>query len=192
MLTKKVIAANKAYAKQTDPRDVAYGRVIGGDVHPGPYRILPVLGWMRKEKGVIGVTLSCILLRIYDDKHMGSLGWNIPVNERTEKAVCRALTSFGWDGRIWPLDPGWPDGGDEARGFQQLLHESHLFSSFVFPPEPQGSRVLRVDVMALSKPFALPPEFPAEDVVEPTEDHMAKLRRLMVEPDLFLRDGQAR
>lgn len=188
------MAASKAYLKNTDPRDVAYGCVVGGssiDFHPGPFRLLPVLGWMQKNKdSTLMVRLSCLLLRVYDDKQMGTLGWHLPVNERTEATVCRILTSFGWDGRLWPIDPGWPDGasgGKEATGLKQLLLESRLFATFIFPPEPQGSRVLRIEVIKTAGDFPLAPEFPVDELVEPTDEIKIKFRKLMVEPEVFLK-----
>jgi hypothetical protein len=190
VLTKKAETAIKAYVKNTDPRDLAYGRVIGGyaDAHAGPFRLLPVLGHLRLEFGVTILALSTILLRTFDDKHMGTLGWNLPVNERTEKRVCGLLTSFGWDGRIWPFDAGWPDGLTEETGLRVLLKDARILGTFVFPPEPQGNRVLRVEVQKLSNDFPLSPEIPPEDYIEPTEAQLEKFRQLVAEPSVFLND----
>jgi hypothetical protein len=190
VLTKKALNSAKAYVKRTDPRDVAVAGIIGTpdkDTHPGPFRLMPVVGYMRRDpqKRTLAVSLSCQLFRVYDDKPMGTLGWLIPVNERTERTVCGLLTSLGWDGRIWPVDPGWPD-GKEAVGLTQLLMESRLFATFVFPPEPKGSRVIRVEVPKTLGDFPLSPEVPADDFVEPTEEMMSKFRRLIAEPELFL------
>ena len=189
MITKKDEAATKAYLKTTEPRDVAYGHVIGSnpDIHPGPYRLLPVLGWLRREKGSVYLALSCLMLRVFDDKHMGTMGWNLPLNERTEKAVCGVLTSLGWDGRIWPTDPGWPDGLKDATGLKVLLVESKLFASFVFPPVDQGSRVLRITVLKSNTDFPLSPEVPADDFVVPTEAQLEKLRALAADTSVFVK-----
>ena len=174
MLTKKALNASKAYVQNTDPRDVAVASVIGnnGNMQSGPFRLLPVLGWLRRDPQArtLGVSLSCLLLRIYDDKQVGTLGWHVPINERTEMTACGLLTSLGWDGRIWPLDSGWPDGAkQEEAGLSQLLLESSLFATFVFPPEPKGSRVLRIEVTRTSGDFPLSPEVPAADYVAPSD-----------------------
>lgn len=191
MLTKKAEAALKQYVKSTDPRDLARGRIIGADpdAHPGPFRLLPVLGWLRPQEKYLFLALSTIMLRVYDDRHMGTLGWSIPITERTERKVCGLLTSFGWDGRIWPQDPGWPDDAPtELAGLQPLLRDARLISTFVFPPEVQGSRVLRVDVSKISTDFPLPYECPSADYEEPTEQQWDKFKALCQDPSMFVPD----
>lgn len=187
MLTKKDEAATKAYLKKTPPRDVAHAHVIGPskDTHPGPYRILPVLGWVRSVHGTAHLSLSCLMLRVYDDKQVGTLGWSIPLNERTLQGACGLLTSLGWDGRVWPVEPGWPDGLKDEQGLRVLLAESRVFATFVFPPIDQGSRVLKVIISKTTAPFPLSPEVPADDFIGPTEAQLEKLAALAADPSIF-------
>lgn len=193
MITKKAEAAIKQYVKTTDPRDVCHAQVVGYErkAQLGPFRLMPVIGYPRTEHGVSIIALSCIMLRVYDDRHMGTLGWNLPFNERTERTICGLLTSLGWDGRVWPFDAGWPDDTPEATGLHVLLIDSQVNATLVFPPEERGSRVLRVEVQKLSGDFALAPVVPAEDYIEPTEENLAKLRQIVADADMFLKAPRA-
>lgn len=187
MLTKKAEAAVKTYLRTTDPRDVAYASVVGrceGGV--GPYRIFPLLAYVKEEFGHKFLTLSCIMLRMVGDKHVGVLGWNIPLNERTLKQACGLLTSLGWDGRAWPLDPGWPDDSEEAAGLRVMLTDAKVFATFTFPPSPKGSIVIQVNVLKLASNFPLPPILAEGSYLEPTKEQLEAFAKFVAQPDLFV------
>lgn len=187
MLSKKADAAIRSYVKNSDKRDIAYAKVIGSapEAHPGPCRILPVIGWIRVEHGHPFLTLSCIMLKVLDDRHLGTLSWNIPLNPRTERTAATLLASLGWDGRVWPQDRGWPDGLAEETGLHTLLNDAQIGATMTFPPKAQGSLVLRVEVAKMSNDFPLNPEVPAEDRREPTDELVDRLHQLTAEPETF-------
>ena len=188
MLSHRTIKALRQYANTTDPRDVARARIVEyrSDARPGPYKLLPVIGWIRAEGEGRSLVLSCIMLRQYDDRHMGTLGWTIPINIRTGAQVLRLLAALGWDGRIWPDDAGWPDDVPEREGLKTMLRDARLSCTMVFPPDLTGTRVLRVNILTCSTDFPLEPLVPAQDVVGVTQELRAKFRDICQDPSVFL------
>jgi hypothetical protein len=185
MLSKKAEKAAKEYTRKTPNEDWCLARVVSGDaVKPGPYNILPIMGTMHQGKKTAFVHLSCFLLRVTDDEHAGVMNWILPFNPRTEQSVGSLLVSLGWDGRVWPDEPGWPE-GKEAVGLRELLKGANLLATMTFPPDPtNGNAILRQEVLRTSADFPLPP-FAGSGTVEAKPEHLEKLRKLAEDPRIF-------
>jgi hypothetical protein len=158
MLTKNAVKAVRAYEKATPDRDVARARVTEGHVTPGPYLALPLIGWLAQVGGARFLSLGMALIRISDNSPVGSLGWAIPFGPRTDETCANVLAALGWDGRIWPTNPGWPTGTDREEAIRTMLDEANLGNAIVFPPdETRGAPAVRINVLASSGPFTLDP-----------------------------------
>lgn len=184
MLTKKAEKAAKEYARKTPREDMCIARVTSGDqVRPGPYNLLPILASMHTVKEVKFVLLASFLLRIADEAHVGVMNWMLPFNERTEKTVAKLLVSLGWDGRVWPEEPGWPgDDTKEATGLRTLLKGQNLLATLTFPPDGEnGNAILRQEILRGSADFPLSPHV-EEGSKEPTPEMIEKLRKLAADP----------
>ena len=184
----------KEYVKRTPKADLTYGRVSnGGVVTPGPYNFLPVMCTMDSSETAIVqkvVLITCFLLRIADDKHVGVLDWIIPWNPRTEATAAKLLVGFGWDGRVWPDDEGWPGNEQEGTGLRTLLSASGFRATLTFPPASDGSnRTLRQEVLRSSQAFPLCPEVHNDIVVTP--EHIEKLRTLMEDTSIFRKSNHS-
>lgn len=192
MLTKKAEKAAKDYARRTPPENRCVAKVTSGDqVRPGPYNLLPVICGIHKGKTTNFVLLTAFLLRISDDAHVGNLNWVLPLNTNTEVALTKLLVSLGWDGRVWPEEPGWPgEGSKEAEGLQALVKGQNLHGTMTFPPDPEnGNATLRQDILRTSADFPLSPELEEGVGVEPSPEMVEKLRKLAADPQAFFGVG---
>jgi len=187
MISKRAEKAAKAYIKRTPKEDLAIAQVSNGkNVHPGPYNLLPIMCTMDQSSNGVVVFLTCFLLRVQDDAHVGIMDWLLPFNERTEATVAKLIVALGWDNRIWPDEPGWPGVGTEATGLHALLSGAGLRATLTFPPDATGANVtFRHEILKVSTEFALCPEI--ETDVVPTEAQFAKLHELAKDPSLFKR-----
>jgi hypothetical protein len=184
MLTKKAERASKEYVRNTRREDLCLARVTSGDqVRPGPYNLLPVLGAMHKGKVCSFVLITSFLLRISDEAHVGVMNWALPFTERTEDQIATLLASFGWDGRVWPEEPGWPgDDSKEATGLRALLKGQKLLATLTFPPDPDnGNAVLRQEILRTSADFPLSPVV-EDGAKKATPEMLEKLRKLAADP----------
>jgi hypothetical protein len=191
MLTKKAEKAAKEYARNTKQEDLCVAKVTSGDhVRPGPYNVLPILCSMHKNKNRPFLLLTSFLLRIADEAHVGVLNWMLPFNEHTEETIARLLVSLGWDGRVWPEEPGWPGDFDkstdrEAVGLRELLKGQNLLATLTFPPDPEnGNATLRQEVLRTSADFPLNPDVRV-GTKDPTPEMIEKLRKFALDPSVF-------
>jgi hypothetical protein len=191
MISKKFEKMVKEYVKRTPKEDLSFGKIAnGGTVTPGPYNFLPVLCTMAGPVTERVVLITCFLLRIVDDKHVGVLDWILPWNPRTEAGIARLLVGFGWDGRVWPDEEGWPGTDIEGNGLRTILSASGLRATLTFPPSADGSnRTLRQEVLKMSSAFPLCPDVHNDIVVPP--EHLEKLRKLMEDPSIFQRSASS-
>jgi hypothetical protein len=191
MLTKRAEKAAKEYSRKTPREDLCLAKVTSGDeVRPGPYFLLPVLCSLHKGRNTSYVLLTSFLLRISDDAHVGVMNWALPFNERTEQTVATLLVSLGWDGRVWPQEPGWPGDSKEADGLKTLLAGQDLLATLTFPPDAEaGNATIRQEVLRTSANFPMNPDLNGEGK-EPTPEHLAKLRKLAEDPAPIFGSGQ--
>jgi hypothetical protein len=167
------------------------GKVISDPVK-GEFFALPLFGWVgvREQKNTPLVMLVLMLFRSVDDpRPRGTLQIELPVHEDTELATLAVLERFGWDGRIWPEEEGWPPPGsdDEANLLALLEQSGNLLNTFTFPPGEEGAAAQKVDVQRARGPFLMPPLPKPEG--EPDEYKLKKLRELCANPVVFYRSG---
>lgn len=188
MLTNAQEKALREYVRQTPPSDVARGMMLTDGAKPGPYRLLPLMGYIGKRGETPYLIVQGLLLRTFDDRQVGMLSWTIPLTDATQPAALDLLVGLGWDGRLWPNDAGWPDGDPrEAEGLRKLLRECRLDASLVFPPvEGLGCRTIRVLVAKKGgEPFPMPPALSEEDRVEVGPGLADKFAALVADPSVF-------
>jgi len=178
-------------AKGVDHLKLPVGKVISVPVK-GKFLTLPLFGWIgiREKKNTPLVMLILMLFRSLEDPvPRGTLQIELPVHEDTELAVLAALGRFGWDGRVWPEEEGWPppDSDDEANLVALLEQSGNLRNTMTFPPGEEGSAVQEVTIERATGPFLMPPlPKPAE---EPDEHKLKRLRELCANPAVFYRPG---
>lgn len=153
------------------------GKVAGSPVK-GSFLALPALGWVsvRKNSEIRLLMLAVFLLR--DAKLSGMLHIEFPIYPETERNTVWMLQNFGWDGRVWPQDAGWPTGSpDDEANYQHMLGQVELAGSLVFPPSPGGGNAgMNVSVERAKGNFFMPPLPEAES--DPDEKLVARLREL--------------
>jgi len=186
MLTKKILTATKHYLSKTPEENRAYGLVTDGKINPGTFRFMPVLAWLRKKPERSRIVLSGFLLRMTEGAFVGGLDWSIPLNPETENDAANLLSSFGWDNRVWPSDPGWPDDlPDEEHTLHGMLKKKGILETLTFPPKESGNRVMTLHVLKVSNPFPLPILVADEDRQEVAPEMLSKLRELVADPSCF-------
>jgi hypothetical protein len=178
-------------AKGIDHLKLPVGKVLSDPVK-GEFLTLPLFGWVgiREQKNTPIVLLVVMLFRSVDDpRPRGTLQIELPVHEDTELATLAALERFGWDGRIWPEEEGWPpSGSDDEENILALLEQSGtLKNTMTFPPGEEGAAAQKVDVQRARGPFLMPPLPKAEG--EPDEYKLKRFRELCANPAVFYRPG---
>lgn len=186
MLTKKAEKAAKDYARRTPRENLCVAKVTSGDqVKPGPYDLMPVICGVHKGQTTNFVVMTAFLLRIADGTQVGVLNWVLPFNPSTEATIAKLLVSLGWDGRVWPEEPGWPT-GKEAEGLQSLVKGQNLHGTMTFPPNAEnGNATLRQDILRTSANFPLSPELADGVGVEPSPEIIEKLRKVAADPETY-------
>jgi len=162
------------------------GKVLSDPVK-GDFLALPLFGWvgLREQKGTPLVMLVVMLIpSIEDTKPRGTLQLELPVFEgETELPILAALERFGWDGRIWPRDPGWPTEGDDADNLRELLKQAKLAHTLVFPTGDSGHALQSVSIQRARGPFLMPPLPQPEGDVDQWK--LERLRELCKNPEVF-------
>lgn len=171
-------------------RELPTGTVLTAPVR-GDFLAIPLLGWVSRQVKTQTplVMLRLLLFRSTEDTApRGILEVSLPVVEKTELATVAALERYGWDGRVWPLEPGWPDTQEsEAENLRALLESASLGSTLVFPPGEEGAAAQTVTIGRAKGAFLMPP-LPEPDK-EPNPEKVAKLRELCANPTMLLSSG---
>jgi hypothetical protein len=178
-------------AKGVDHLKLPVGKIISAPVK-GKFLTLPLFGWVgiREKANTPLVMLVVMLFRSVEDPvPKGTLQIELPVMEDTELAVLATLEQFGWDGRIWPEDEGWPppDSDDEANIMALLEQSGNLRNTLTFPPGEEGAAAMEVNVERARGPFLMPPLPKPEG--EADEYKLKRLRELCANPVIFYRPG---
>jgi hypothetical protein len=171
-------------------RELPVGNVLVEVDEPvrGDFLSIPLLGWVSrrvKEQTPI-VMLRLLLIRSTEDPvPRGILEVELPIYEQTELATLACLERYGWDGRVWPLDAGWPDSNEmEAANLRTILESVNLGSTLVFPPGEQGNAAQPVTIGRARGAFLMPP-LPVPEG-DPNPEKLAKLRELCQNPAMLL------
>jgi len=174
-------------ATGVDHRMLPVGKVLSEPVK-GTFLSLPLFGWIgvREATETPLVMLSVLLLpkNPVDSKPGGTLQVELPVFEETLNNIVAALDRYGWDGRVWPRDEGWPTGSEQdEEHLKYMLEVSGLKNTLVFPTSDQGAAAQEVVVARAAGPFLMPP-LPAAEDVDPWK--VEQLKQLCEDPSIFL------
>lgn len=174
-------------AKGVPHHELPVGRMVSAPLK-GKFMSLPLFGWVAKRDKTDTplVMLVVVLIRSGEDpKPRGTLQIELPVFDHTATATVAALERYGWDGRIYPVDEGWPAGhDDEETQILDLMETAGLRATFVFPPGEQGASAQEVNVERAAGPFLMPP-LPEAESVDPKK--LERLQQLCENPRVFFR-----
>ena len=166
-----------------DQQRFPVGRVVSSPVK-GECMGLPMLGWISLRKGSEIRLLMLALLLLREGKPIGLLNVEIPIYPETERNTLWMLQSFGWDGRVWPKDEGWPTGSADEPGLQHMLGQAGLVSSIVFPPSKTGDHAtMDVNISRAKGNFFMPPLPDAE--VDPDPKLVSRFHELCLDYKVF-------
>lgn len=172
--------------KGHDHRKLPVGTILSNPIK-GDFLALPLFGWVAKRAKVETplVMLVTMLIRSAEDPHpKGTLQIELPVVEETELATVAALERFGWDGRVWPVDDGWPTGStNDEEQILALMEQAKLRATMTFPSGENGVSAQSVSVQRAKGPFLMPPLPTAKDV-DPKK--LQRLRELCENPRIFV------
>jgi len=172
--------------KGADHRKLPVGKLISPPVK-GDFLCLPLFGWVgvREKVDIPLVMLVVMLIRNTEvPEPKGTLQIELPIWPETLNPTVAALQRFGWDGRIWPRDDGWPEGSDDdAKNLTELMHQANLRNTLAFPPDDKGTACQSVTVGRAVGPFLMPPLSEPEDEVDPFL--LENLRALCEDPKPF-------
>jgi hypothetical protein len=170
-----------------DHHKLPVGKVLTAPVK-GEFMIFPLLVWVSlrmKTKVPLVMIRSLMFKSVEEPTPVGILQLELPVYEDTERGVLGVLERFGWDGRIWPLEPGWPDGDEtETANLNAVLRQASLKNTLVFPPGESGVAAQPINVARAKGPFLMKPLPIPEN--EPNPELLAKLRDLCADPTKLL------
>jgi hypothetical protein len=169
-----------------DHQKLPVGKVVSSPVK-GDFLALPIFAWVaRRAKTQVPLVMITVVLVGTDGSPSprGTLQIELPIYEDTELAVLAYLERFGWDGRVWPLDEGWPSGEtSEEAALKGLMDQAQLKATFTFPPGEKGVALQPVTVSRARGPFLMPP-LPAPEV-ETDPVKLQKLRDICAQPQML-------
>lgn len=178
-MEKQQTEAEEAPEVPVDHLKLPVGTIVSDPVK-GDFLTIPLFGWIghRVRTRTPLVMLTTLLIpSLEEPAPRGTLQIELPIFEDTELQTLAVLERYGWDGRVWPHDPGWPDSDDEqAESLKGLIAQADLKSTFVFP----NSGALPVTVSRARGPFLMPPLEAATEEANPVK--LAKLRELCSRP----------
>lgn len=156
------------------------GQVVSDPIK-GEFLALPVFGWVCRRVKVHTPLVMLILILIdpsaEDPTPKGTLRLELPVFPDTELATLGLLEAFGWDGRLWPDDEGWPNGDSDAEtNLKALMAQAQVSATLTFPPYDSGCSAQKVNISRAQGPFLMPPIEPYEG--DPDPERLAKFRHL--------------
>lgn len=149
----------------------------------GEYQSMPLFGWVsvRQQTEDPLVMLTVLLIRsVEDPMPRASLQIELPVFDDTIHATLACLERYGWDGRVWPIDDGWPEGSTSGEEEQVLglMEQAGLRATMTFPPGELGVALQPVKVERAQGPFLMPPLPEAEKGWPNTPEGAAKFAKL--------------
>jgi hypothetical protein len=163
------------------------GKVLTAPVK-GDFLTIPLCAWFSRRLKVGTPLLMLRLLLISgpeDGQPKGLLEIELPIFDDTERATLAVLNRYGWDGRVWPLDEGWPNGNsDEENQLRALLEQAKLQATLTFPPGETGISAQAVTVSRARGPFLMPPLPAPEGEADP--EKLARFRELYMDPTKLL------
>ena len=169
-----------------DHHKLPVGKVLSDPIK-GDFLSLPLFGWIGlREKVETPLVMLVVMLlpSLEDPSPRGTLQLELPVFPgETELPILAALERFGWDGRVWPRDPGWPTDPQDEANLKELLKQAKLANTLVFPTGDAGHALQSVSIQRARGPFLMPPLPQPEGEVDQWK--LEQLRALCKEPSLF-------
>jgi len=167
------------------------GRVLTSPIK-GDFWTMPLFAWVRLQvkTRIPYVVVRMLLVRSAEDMNpRGILEVAMPFLAETERATLAVLERYGWDGRSWPRDEGWPD-GDDAGGtnLRALMETASIKATLPFPPTDKGHALQPVSVTRARGPFLMPPL--PEPEGEPDLWKLERLRGFCKDPTTMLLSTQ--
>jgi hypothetical protein len=153
----------------------------------GEFLAIPIFGYVcRRIKANTPLIMLTLILMTSEGVPQGTIQVELPIFPDTELAVLGALEGLGWDGRVWPEDPGWPTGDKESEeNLLGLMAQARLGSTLTFPPNDKGAAAMTIDIQRAQGPFLMPPL--ADYVGEPDPELLAKFRAVYSGATRFIR-----
>lgn len=172
----------------TDHLKLPVGQVTSAPVK-GEFLALPLFGWvgLRRQTDTPLVMVVALLMREGGDPSpRGTIQLELPVFEDTELATLGVLERFGWDGRVWPTEEGWPSGiTEEEIQLRALMDQAGLQATLTFPPNEMGYMAQPLNVTRAKGPFLMPPLPELE--TEPDPIKLERLRALCQDPKVLFK-----
>lgn len=169
-----------------DHKKLPVGKVLSDPVR-GEHLTIPLFGWvaLRAQEATPLVMLVVVLLDPETKDTKGTLQIEFPIFTETEDSTLSVLEGYGWDGRLWPTDEGWPTGDEvEETQLKELLRQANLKATFVFPPGSSGYSAQMVNITRARGPFLMPPLLDPDS--KPSQERLERFRQVVTNPKLFL------
>lgn len=184
----EAVAEEAAIAVPENHLMLPAGKILTEPVK-GDFLTFPLYAWIgvRVKTATPLVMLRLMLIRSLEEPQpQGLLEVELPVYEETEASTLAALERYGWDGRAWPTDEGWPSGSDSDEAMlKHYMSEAGLGASLTFPPtNDAGIAAQPVTVSRARGRFLMPPLNPPTK--DPTPERLENFRKLCRNPKLFL------
>lgn len=133
-------------------------RQTGTAPSTGEVVALPVMAYLMDQvKGRFLRIQHLMFLTTEDPSPVGPLVVDYPITPETLPKVLWMLKSLGWDGRLWPRDPGWPDDDED---FEQICialgGKDAVAHCMVFIPGEEATATVKVTLPPGTRWFALP------------------------------------
>ena len=179
-----------------DHRHLPVGKIVTSPIK-GDFLTIPMLGWIaiRAKVNTPLVMIAALLFRsVEDPKPRGTIHIELPVFDETLQATVAALERYGWDGRAWPEDEGWPSvegesgPNEDEKNLLNMIEAVELKATLTFPPNDKGNAAQAVSVQRARGPFLMPP-LPEPDE-PPNPDLVKRLEELCKKPGIFYRQGK--
>lgn len=156
---------------------------VMSDPVKGRMLAVPLFGWTAKRVKVQVPLVMLVVLLIDAEETVLSRGYfqiELPVYPETELATLHYLEALGWDGRVWPEEPGWPEGDEaEESSLRALMDQANLNNTLVFPPRDEGAPAVEILVERAEGPFLMPP---LAQCSEEEVKHLVRFRELCSKP----------
>lgn len=110
---------------------------------------------------------EALLFRFEEEapKVIGTCLLDFPVREENKTQLVGWLSGLGWDGRVWPREPGWPDeAADMEKAILKAAMKHKVAHVLVFPSGDLSSTAQSIEVKSPSGWFPLEPLAQMQDI----------------------------
>ncbi len=158
------------FSRELSPEDLPIWRVADGNVPVGEeYEHLPLMACVRRDgKGISHLHILLLVL----DTEQAPLG-TVLCSQQLSSPLGRIyaasfLAMLGWDGRIWPKDPGYPTDTGMEQGVRDAMGAINAKAAMVFPAgEGDTFKLYPLPVRHSQQPWTLLIKSPILGVKDP-------------------------